>query len=179
MYALTSRASLRRQHGVLGITKAMSNEWASKGVNVNAIAPGKTRFLCFSPLGTEDLLATKPKIKPILRLNLIHTVPTGYIKTAMNDGVIQNPTRFRQISVSHLWSGGRPSLRRGFHADSDSAFGVLFVKPLSPHPGQERIPQGRWGKPEDFEGLAVFLCSSASDYITGECVLCDGGWMAR
>merc|ERR1711974_487911 len=37
---LTVPAYAAAKHGVLGITKAMSNEWASKGVNVNAIAPG-------------------------------------------------------------------------------------------------------------------------------------------
>lgn len=43
----------------------------------------------------------------------------------------------------------------------------------------ERIPAGRWGSPEDFEGAIVFLASRASDYVTGECLVIDGGWMAR
>jgi 2-deoxy-D-gluconate 3-dehydrogenase len=42
-----------------------------------------------------------------------------------------------------------------------------------------RIPAGRWGEPEDIAGAAVFLASSASDYITGEVLIVDGGWMAR
>lgn len=42
-----------------------------------------------------------------------------------------------------------------------------------------RIPQGRWGVPEDFKGPAVFLASSASDYVNGSTVLVDGGWMGR
>ena len=43
----------------------------------------------------------------------------------------------------------------------------------------ERIPAGRWGKPEDFAGPVVFLASPASNYVTGEILTVDGGWMAR
>ncbi|KAK9895441.1 NAD-binding protein [Cystobasidium minutum MCA 4210] len=101
---ITVPAYAAAKHGVLGITKALSNEWVSKGVNVNAVAP-------------------------------------GYIATEMNSALIANPTRSRQI--------------------------------------MERIPAGRWGAPQDFEGLTVFLSSAASDYVSGECLVCDGGWMGR
>jgi len=43
----------------------------------------------------------------------------------------------------------------------------------------ERIPAGRWGKPEDFAGAAVYLASCASDYMTGAVLTIDGGWMGR
>ncbi len=42
-----------------------------------------------------------------------------------------------------------------------------------------RIPAGRWGTPEDLQGAAVFLASSASDYVNGTLLTVDGGWMAR
>ncbi|WP_425428319.1 SDR family NAD(P)-dependent oxidoreductase [Agarilytica rhodophyticola] len=42
-----------------------------------------------------------------------------------------------------------------------------------------RIPQGRWGEPKDFMGPAVFLSSSAADYVNGAILLVDGGWMGR
>ncbi|OHB60451.1 MAG: 2-deoxy-D-gluconate 3-dehydrogenase [Planctomycetes bacterium RBG_13_46_10] len=42
-----------------------------------------------------------------------------------------------------------------------------------------RIPAGRWGKPEDLKGIAVFLASAASDYMNGYTVAVDGGWLAR
>ena len=39
-----------------------------------------------------------------------------------------------------------------------------------------RTPAGRWGTPDDFAGLAVFLSSPASDYITGTAIPVDGGF---
>jgi 2-deoxy-D-gluconate 3-dehydrogenase len=42
-----------------------------------------------------------------------------------------------------------------------------------------RIPAHRWGEPQDIAGAAVFLASSASDYINGHLLVVDGGWMAR
>ncbi len=42
-----------------------------------------------------------------------------------------------------------------------------------------RIPADRWGLPEDIAGPAVFLASSASDYVNGYTLAVDGGWLAR
>ncbi len=39
-------------------------------------------------------------------------------------------------------------------------------------------PIGRWGNPEDLIGAVVFLSSSASDFITGQIIYVDGGWLA-
>jgi len=90
--------------GVGQITKALANEWAGQGVNINAIAP-------------------------------------GYIATDNTEALRNNPTRSRQIL--------------------------------------ERIPAGRWGDPNDFKGVIVFLASEASKYVHGEIVVVDGGWMGR
>ncbi len=90
--------------GIGQLTKALANEWASKGVNVNAIAP-------------------------------------GYIATDNTEALRNDPDRFKNIL--------------------------------------DRIPQGRWGTPEDFAGPSVFLASSASDYVNGEILVVDGGWMGR
>lgn len=90
--------------GIGQLTKALANEWAGRGVNVNAIAP-------------------------------------GYVATDNTQALQDDPVRYKAIL--------------------------------------ERIPQGRWGTPEDFAGPAVFLASSASDYVNGEVLVVDGGWMGR
>jgi 2-deoxy-D-gluconate 3-dehydrogenase len=41
-----------------------------------------------------------------------------------------------------------------------------------------RTPAGRWGKPEDLAGIAAFLCSRASDFVTGTAIPVDGGYAA-
>lgn len=90
--------------GIGQLTKALANEWAAKGVCVNAIAP-------------------------------------GYISTDNTSALRADETRSRQIL--------------------------------------ERIPAGRWGTPADLQGAAVFLASAASNYVNGEILTVDGGWMAR
>ena len=40
---------------------------------------------------------------------------------------------------------------------------------------KKRTPAGRWGDPPEIGGLAVFLASSAADYITGQVIMIDGG----
>ncbi|MDO5641044.1 MAG: 2-dehydro-3-deoxy-D-gluconate 5-dehydrogenase KduD [Paracoccus sp. (in: a-proteobacteria)] len=92
------------KHGVAGLTKLMANEWAARGLNVNAIAP-------------------------------------GYIETNNTQALRADPDRSRAIL--------------------------------------ERIPAGRWGRPEDIAQTAVFLAAPASDYINGAVINVDGGWLAR
>jgi 2-deoxy-D-gluconate 3-dehydrogenase len=43
----------------------------------------------------------------------------------------------------------------------------------------ERIPESRWGRPEDIAGAALFLASSDADYLNGTIMNVDGGWLAR
>jgi 2-deoxy-D-gluconate 3-dehydrogenase len=71
----------------------------------------------------------------------VNAICPGYIATDMNERLIADPTRSRQIS--------------------------------------ERIPAGRWGDPKDFAGPTVFLASAASQYVSGEMLVVDGGWMGR
>ncbi|WWC89503.1 2-deoxy-D-gluconate 3-dehydrogenase [Kwoniella dendrophila CBS 6074] len=71
----------------------------------------------------------------------VNGIAPGYIATDMNEALIADPVRSKQIL--------------------------------------ERIPAGRWGTPGDFEGAVVFLASKASDYVSGETLVVDGGWMAR
>jgi NAD(P)-dependent dehydrogenase (short-subunit alcohol dehydrogenase family) len=51
----------------------------------------------------------------------------------------------------------------------DKAFYKNFLK---------RIPIGRLGEPEDFIGIVIFLCSKASDFLTGAVICVDGGYAA-
>lgn len=90
--------------GIGGLTKLLANEWAAKGINVNAIAP-------------------------------------GYIATNNTAALQADENRNRSI--------------------------------------MERIPAGRWGAASDLGGAAVFLASSASDYVQGHSLAVDGGWLAR
>ncbi|MDH5162258.1 2-dehydro-3-deoxy-D-gluconate 5-dehydrogenase KduD [Heyndrickxia oleronia] len=91
------------KHAVAGLTKSFANEWAGKGVNVNAIAP-------------------------------------GYMETDNTVPIRENAERKASIS--------------------------------------SRIPQGRWGTPEDLKGAVVFLASDASNYVNGHILCVDGGWMS-
>ena len=43
---------------------------------------------------------------------------------------------------------------------------------------QKRCPLGRWGTPEDISWPVVFLASAASDFITGQIIYVDGGWLS-
>jgi 2-deoxy-D-gluconate 3-dehydrogenase len=90
--------------GLAGITRLLACEWAGKGINVNAIAP-------------------------------------GYFETNNTEALRNDPERSQQILA--------------------------------------RIPAGRWGRPADIGGAAVFLASAASDYVHGAVLPVDGGWLAR
>jgi len=43
---------------------------------------------------------------------------------------------------------------------------------------EQRTPQGKWGMPGDIGSAAVFLASGASDFVTGQVIYVDGGWLA-
>jgi len=55
----------------------------------------------------------------------------------------------------------------------------LAADPSRNEPILARIPAGRWGKPSDFAGVAVFLASRASDYCDASIIAVDGGWLSR
>ena len=63
-----------------------------------------------------------------------------------------------------------------FETDMNTA---LINDPVRSEQISVRIPAGRWGKPEDLVGTAIFLASSASDYVNGITIPVDGGWLGR
>jgi 2-deoxy-D-gluconate 3-dehydrogenase len=92
------------KHAVAGLTQALANEWAGRGVNVNGIAP-------------------------------------GYMETEMSLALKADPVRGPAILG--------------------------------------RIPAGRWGRPDELVGAAVYLASDASSYVHGHMLVVDGGWLGR
>ncbi|RCW87123.1 SDR family NAD(P)-dependent oxidoreductase [Paracoccus lutimaris] len=61
----------------------------------------------------------------------------------------------------------RTQLTETFYADADWAEGM-----------RAKIPQGRFGRMEDLLGAALYLASDASAYVTGQCLVVDGGYLA-
>lgn len=55
----------------------------------------------------------------------------------------------------------------------------LFRNPRRYQLVLDRVAIPRWGTPEDLQGAVVFLASSASDYVTGQVLYVDGGWLAK
>ncbi len=52
---------------------------------------------------------------------------------------------------------------------------VMWQTPQIADPVLKSLPSGRFGEPEDVAGLALYLASSASDYVTGAVFVVDGG----
>jgi len=54
-----------------------------------------------------------------------------------------------------------------------------FNNPAKHKQRSDRTVLGRWGKPEDLAGIAIFLASEASAYVTGQDIYVDGGWIIK
>ena len=83
-------------------------------------------------------------------------------------------------SLATAWSG------RGINVNciAPGYFVTDLAGPLRDDPQRapqilDRIPCGRWGRPDELAGLVVFLASEASNYMHGSIVPIDGGWLAR
>ena len=65
----------------------------------------------------------------------------------------------------------------GYVATDNTA--ALRADPVRSEQILARIPAGRWGTPDDLKGAVVFLASDTSNYVSGEILTVDGGWMGR
>jgi len=82
-------------------------------------------------------------------------------------------------SMAHEWVPGGINVNAiipGFIETEISA--ELRNDPVEYSKTLDRLPMGRWGTPEDLKGAFIFLASRASDYITGEMLVVDGGMLA-
>jgi 2-deoxy-D-gluconate 3-dehydrogenase len=100
------------------------------------------------------------------------TVP-GY---AASKGAIGQLTK----ALANEWGGKGVlvnAIAPGYIATDNTA--ALRADPVRNPAILARIPAGRYGDPEDFKGAVVFLASAASNYVNGEILVVDGGWMGR
>ena len=84
------------------------------------------------------------------------------------------------MALANEWAGGGVNVNAiapGYVATDNTA--ALRSDPERAPAILARIPAGRWGTPDDFKGVTVFLASAASDYVHGAVFLVDGGWMGR
>ena len=83
-------------------------------------------------------------------------------------------------AMANEWAAHRINVNAiapGYMATDNTS--ALQADPVRSRQILERIPAGRWGKPEDLGGAVVFLSSSASDYVNGHVLVVDGGWLGR
>ena len=74
--------------------------------------------------------------------------------------------------------------RMNFNAVAPGYIATDNTKPLREDPARskailDRIPEARWGTPEDVAGGILFLASKEADYLNGTIMNMDGGWLAR
>ena len=98
---------------------------------------------------TSAYTASKGGIRQLVRALAVDWAPFGIRVNGIGPGFIHTP--MNQVLV-------------------DNAEFDAWVK--------KRAPLGRWGAPQDFEGIAIFLASDASQFMTGQIVYVDGGWLS-
>jgi 2-dehydro-3-deoxy-D-gluconate 5-dehydrogenase len=130
-------------------------------------------FACCQAVYPEMKRRGAGKIVTIGSMNSIFGFNVGSIYAATKGGVVQL-TR----SLASAWAADNiqvNSILPGW-IDTDLTKGARRVLPALHDKVLDRTPAKRWGQPEDFAGTAVFLCSGASDFVTGTALPVDGGF---
>jgi len=81
----------------------------------------------------------------------------------------------RSLAIDWATHGIRVNTLAPGYTETELTQGLRRNEGLSAHLLQ-KIPQGRFARPDEMAGAAIFLLSSASSYITGQTILVDGGW---
>ncbi len=131
-------------------------------------------FLCCQEVGRVMIRQRRGKIINIASLLSAIGVPTIPAYAASKGGVVQLT---KVLAVE--WAKYNIQV----NAIGPGYFRTDLTEPLFQDPQRReritsRIPMGRWGTPEDLKGAVVFLASEASDYVTGQVLFVDGGWLA-
>jgi NAD(P)-dependent dehydrogenase (short-subunit alcohol dehydrogenase family) len=76
------------------------------------------------------------------------------------------------IAPGTIWTPGLDQQLRGFYEPAGMTADQLLQATVYP-----RLPAGRLGEPDDIAKVALFLASKAADYITGDVIVVDGGYL--
>lgn len=142
---------------------------------------------------------------PMVAVNL--TAAFDFTRAAAKVMLAQRSGKIVNIGSLFTFLGGRDNPAYAATKAGIAGLGRAYADELSPHgiqvntlaPGYfataltaatrsdsaayrrilDHIPAGRWGDPADLMGALVFLCSRASDYVTGQTLAVDGGYLIR
>jgi len=144
-------------------------DW-DKVVNTNV----KGAFFCAQAVGKVMIKQRRGKIINIGSLTSKVALP-NMVAYAVSRGGILMLTKSLAIEWAK-YNINVNAIGPGYFKTSQTA--SLFADKHWVEETLKKIPLGRAGLPEDLGGTVVFLASEASDYITGQMIFVDGGWLA-
>lgn len=134
----------------------------------------KGYFLCARAAGGHLVAQGSGKVINISSIMGVVALPnqTAY---ASSKGAIEQLTRVLALE----WAEANVQV----NALAPTYFETELTRPLFEDPERnrfiaERTPMKRWGQPHELAGAVIFLASRASDFITGQTLMVDGGWTA-
>lgn len=144
------------------------NEW-DQIIDINL----KGTFLCCQEVGKIMIKAKKGKIINVSSVAAFTAIESRIPYGASKAGVSQLTKGFAlewapfNVNVNAIAPGPIITAFTAKLLSPGTSFYEKYIK---------KIPQGRFGSPNDLDGIVTFLASSASDYITGQTIFVDGGW---